>query len=53
MGIFPKDPNPLSVITDLGIVGQIENVSHEEVLKAAEIAGPVMEKLISEMLPQL
>ena len=43
----------LSVITDLGIVGQIEKVSHEEVLKAAEIAAPVMEKLVCEMLPQL
>ena len=43
----------LSVITDLGIVGQIEKVSHDEVLKAAEIAGPVMEKLVSEMLPLL
>ena len=43
----------LSVITDLGIVGQTENVSHEEVLKAAEVAGPVMEKLVYEMLPQM
>ena len=43
----------LSVITDLGIVGQIEKVSHEEVLKAAEIAGPVMEKLVYEMVAQI
>ncbi|MDL2311692.1 purine-nucleoside phosphorylase [Bacteroidales bacterium OttesenSCG-928-B11] len=42
-----------SVITDLGIVGRVENVSHEEVLKAAETAAPVMEKLVIEMLPQL
>lgn len=42
-----------SVITDLGIVGQVEKVSHEEVLKAAQTAAPVMEKLVFEMLPQL
>ena len=43
----------LSVITDLGIVGQVEKVSHEEVLQAAKIAGPKMVKLVYEMLPKL
>jgi len=43
----------LSVITDLGIVGQVEKVSHEEVLQAANIAGPKMVKLVYEMLPEL
>lgn len=43
----------LSVITDLGVIGQVEKVSHEEVVKAAETAGPAMEKLIYEMIPQL
>jgi len=43
----------LSVITDLGVVGQVEKVSHEEVLQAAQKAGPRMVKLIYEMLPQL
>ena len=43
----------LSVITDLGIVGQVENVSHEEVLKAAQIAGPKMVALVAEMLPRI
>ncbi|MDR2868635.1 MAG: purine-nucleoside phosphorylase [Bacteroidales bacterium] len=43
----------LSVITDLGVVGMVEKVSHEEVLHAAEKAGPKMVKLIYEMLPQL
>jgi len=43
----------LSVITDLGIVGQVEKVSHEEVLQAANIAGPKMVKLVYEMLPRL
>lgn len=43
----------LSVITDLGVIGQVEKASHEEVLKAAKTAAPVMEKLVYEMLPQL
>jgi purine-nucleoside phosphorylase len=43
----------LSVITDLGIVGQVEKVSHEEVLQAANIAGPKMVKLVYNMLPKL
>lgn len=43
----------LSVITDLGVIGQVEKASHEEVLQAAEVAGPAMEKLVYEMLPQL
>jgi purine-nucleoside phosphorylase len=43
----------LSVITDLGIVGRVEKVSHEEVLQAANIAGPKMIKLVYEMLPKI
>jgi len=43
----------LSVITDLGIVGQVEKVSHEEVLQAAKVAGPKMVKLVYSMLPKL
>ncbi|MDR1113159.1 MAG: purine-nucleoside phosphorylase [Bacteroidales bacterium] len=43
----------LSVITDLGVAGQVDKVSHEEVLQAAQKAGPKMVKLIYEMLPQL
>jgi len=43
----------LSVITDLGIIGQVEKVSHEEVLHAANHAGPKMVKLIYSMLPKL
>jgi purine-nucleoside phosphorylase len=43
----------LSVITDLGIVGQVEKVSHEEVLNAAKISGPKMVQLVYEMLPKL
>ncbi|MDR3047389.1 MAG: purine-nucleoside phosphorylase [Bacteroidales bacterium] len=43
----------LSVITDLGIVGKSEKISHEEVLQASAKASPLMEKLVCEMLPQL
>ncbi len=43
----------LSVITDLGVLGQIEKASHEEVLNAAAKAGPNMVKLVSELVPQL
>jgi purine-nucleoside phosphorylase len=42
-----------SVITDLGIVGQVEKVSHEEVLQAARIAEPKMVRLVYEMLPKI
>lgn len=41
----------LSVITDLGVVGIVEEASHEEVLAAAANAGPKMVKVVSEMLP--
>lgn len=43
----------LSVITDLGVVGQVEKASHEEVLHAAENAEPDMIKLVRELIPQL
>lgn len=43
----------LSVITDLGVIGTVEEASHEEVLAAAQTAGPKMVKLVSEMLPKM
>ncbi|MCR5550698.1 MAG: purine-nucleoside phosphorylase [Bacteroidales bacterium] len=43
----------LSVITDLGVVGQVAETSHEEVLAAANAAGPKMVKVICEMLPEI
>lgn len=43
----------LSVITDLGVLGQIEKASHEEVLNAAAKAEPNMIKLVRELVPQL
>lgn len=42
-----------SVITDLGVVGIVEKASHEEVLKAANEAGPRMVKVVYEMMPRL
>ncbi|MDR1757541.1 MAG: purine-nucleoside phosphorylase [Bacteroidales bacterium] len=43
----------LSVITDLGVIGLIEKISHEEVLTAAAAAGPIMETLVCTMLPKI
>lgn len=43
----------LSVITDLGLVGVVEEASHEEVLAAAATAGPKMVQLVAEMLPNM
>ena len=43
----------ISVITDLGVLGQIEKASHEEVLNAAHKAEPNMIKLVKELVPQL
>ena len=43
----------LSVITDLGVLGQIEKASHEEVLNAAHKAEPNMIRLVKALVPQL
>jgi purine-nucleoside phosphorylase len=40
----------LSVITDLGVVGVVEKVSHEEVIKAANDAEPILTFLIRELV---
>ncbi|HLO90046.1 MAG: purine-nucleoside phosphorylase [Chloroflexota bacterium] len=42
----------LSIITDLGVVGKISDVSHQMVLEAANKAEPLMTKIIVEMLRQ-
>ncbi len=39
-----------SVITDLGIPGIVEKVSHEEVLKAANEAEPKLRRLVKELV---
>ncbi|MCR4680364.1 MAG: purine-nucleoside phosphorylase [Bacteroidales bacterium] len=43
----------LSVITDLGVIGQVMEATHEEVLEAANTAGPNMVKLVCAMLPEM
>lgn len=43
----------LSVVTDLGIVGHVEEASHEEVLAAAQKAGPKVVDLIYNMVPEM
>jgi len=40
----------ISVITDLGVEGIIEKVSHEEVQKAAAAAQPIMAMLVQEII---
>ena len=42
-----------SVITDLGVYGKIEKVSHEEVLNAAENAQPKLSFIIEEVIKNL
>lgn len=42
-----------SIITDLGIIGKIVEVSHEEVQEAAKIAQPKMAFIIQEVIKQL
>jgi len=42
-----------SVITDVGVYGKIVEVSHEEVLKAAEGAQPKLAFIIEEVIKNL
>lgn len=42
----------MSVITDLGVEGVVEKVSHEEVQKAAAAAEPVMSMVMQEIINQ-
>ena len=42
----------ISVITDMGDEENIEDVNHNEVLKAAEKAEPFVRKLIKELILQ-
>ena len=42
-----------SIVTDLGIEGQVENVSHEEVLIAAKAAEPKLTLIITELIKGL
>ena len=42
-----------SIITDLGIAGQVEKVSHEEVLKAAVNAEPKLRLVVKELVSRI
>lgn len=42
----------MSVITDMGVEGVVEKVSHEEVQKAAAAAEPVMSMVMQEIINQ-
>lgn len=42
-----------SIITDLGVLGKIVEVSHEEVQEAAKIAQPKMAFIMEEIIQQL
>ena len=40
----------VSIITDLGVEGHVEEVSHEEVQKAANAVQPLMAAIMREMI---
>jgi purine-nucleoside phosphorylase len=43
----------VSVITDLGVVGKVSTVSHEEVLEAAHAAEPKLTSIITSLIQKL
>lgn len=43
----------ISIITDIGITGETEKISHEEVLKIANKSAPVIREIIVEMLKRI
>ncbi len=42
-----------SIITDLGVIGKIVEVTHEEVQKAAKIAQPKMAEIMREVIKRV
>jgi purine-nucleoside phosphorylase len=42
-----------SIVTDLGIAGLVETVSHEEVLEAAQNAEPQLTYIITELFKRI
>jgi purine-nucleoside phosphorylase len=43
----------ISVITDLGVPGKIQKVSHEEIQKVAEVAEPKLTVIVEELIKTL
>ena len=42
-----------SIVTDMGVEGIVEKVSHEEVLEAAQAAEPILTKIIMELFKEI
>jgi purine-nucleoside phosphorylase len=42
-----------SIITDLGIREELNTITHEEVLEAANAAAPKLEKIVSELIKSI
>ncbi|MEZ5015447.1 MAG: purine-nucleoside phosphorylase [Flavipsychrobacter sp.] len=42
-----------SIVTDLGVTGQVNTVSHEEVLAAANKAAPKLANLVTELIKRI
>jgi len=40
----------ISVITDLGVPGKIQKVSHEEIQQVAEVAEPKLTVIVEELI---
>ena len=43
----------ISVITDLGVEGKIQKVSHEEIQEVAEVAEPKLTQVVEELISYL
>ncbi len=43
----------LSIVTDLGVAGKVETISHEEVLAAAQSAAPKAAALVAELINRM
>ena len=43
----------ISVITDLGVPGKIQKVSHDEIQKVAEVAEPKLTTIVEELIKTL
>ena len=43
----------ISVITDLGVTGKIQRVTHEEIQKVSEVSEPKLTLIIKELINNL
>ena len=43
----------MSVITDLGVPGKIQKVTHEEIQKVSEVAEPKLTLIIKELIESI